>query len=358
MISVLFLGILASSSAYRIVRPTSAPVSSKFGLHQAKKNYSPFKPIVPPATPVERKASELTNFFPAFVVGASIFGFKSPAVFAPLTPVITPALSLTMMTMGMTLSVYDFERVAKQWKKVVMGFFCQFTIMPLLAFGISKAMKLSPELAAGLILVGCAPGGTASNLVTLIAKADVALSVLMTAVSTSAAIFLTPALTAKLAGSFVSVPARALAISTMQVVLLPVLLGMQINQRAPKFSKRLGRWTPLVSALLIAGICGTISASNAAAGVSLCQAKRLLAAVSLLHIGGFSLGYLLPKGLLGATEQEARTIGIETGMQNSALASVLAQSFPNPVLTSLPGAISATVHSCIGSALAAFWRSK
>jgi BASS family bile acid:Na+ symporter len=133
--------------------------------------------------------------------------------------------------MGMTLTVDDFKRVATQPKYVLIGFLAQYMIMPLSAFFIAKAAGLGPALSSGLILVGCSPGGTASNLVTLIAQADVALSVVMTACSTVAAVFMTPWLTTQLAGSYVAIKAKDLVLSTLQVVLVPVTAGLVINTK-------------------------------------------------------------------------------------------------------------------------------
>ena len=185
-------------------------------------------------------------------------------------------------------------------------------------------------------------------------NADVALSVVMTAFSTIAAVFMTPWLTTKLAGSYVSIKASDLIFSTCQVVLLPVLLGLALNTFMPSACASVSQFTPFASVGFVSLICGSISASNAGQLVAV-NGKRLLLAIITLHASGFLLGYIFAK-LLGADEAKSRTISIETGMQNSALASVLAVHFPDPRLTSLPGCVSATCHSLIGSFLAAFWR--
>jgi len=232
--------------------------------------------------------------------------------------------------------------------------------MPFTAALIAKAASLPTDLATGLILVGCAPGGTASNLVSLIANADVALSVLMTLCSTLAAVFLTPLLTSLLAGSYVKVKAAELVVSTAQVVLAPVAIGLALNTKFPSQCKKVSVYTPFASVLSVAAICGTVAAGNAK-GFALTAdvVKKLVLSVIALHTAGFGLGYFFAKSkLVGASEQQARTISIETGMQNSALAVVLAQHMPNSLLTSLPGALSATTHSVLGSCCAAVWRSK
>ena len=172
-----------------------------------------------------------TGLFPLLVLSSSLLGSKHPASLTWFTPYVTPALSLTMLFMGMTLSLDDFRRVGSQPKFVLLGFLAQYVIMPLSAFLIARIARLGPSLSSGLILVGCAPGGTASNLVTLIAQADVALSVVMTACSTMAAMFMTPWLTTRLAGSFVAIRSQDLVLSTLQVVLAPVATGLIVNTK-------------------------------------------------------------------------------------------------------------------------------
>ena len=300
-----------------------------------------------------RWCDKITGVFPLWTIAASVAGYKYPHLFSWFSPYVTPALALTMLSMGMTLTVDDFKRVGKSPTDIIIGFFAQFSIMPTAAYMISKMMNLPSELAAGLILVGCAPGGTASNLVTLIAGADVALSVLMTLCSTVAAIFFTPYLSTLLAGGIVDIKAKELIISTMSVVLAPVLAGLALNTKAPKVCAATSRVTPAISVFLIATICGCVQAMNSIASSAI--SIKLLSAIVLLHSFGFTLGYGVAR-LMGLSEKKSRTVSIETGMQNSALAVVLARHFPNPTLSGLPGAFSATIHSTLGSILAAFWR--
>jgi BASS family bile acid:Na+ symporter len=175
----------------------------------------------------------------------------------------------------------------------------------------------------------------------------------MTLASTTAAIFLTPYLTSLLAGNFVEVKAKELVMSTVSVVFAPVLAGLVLNSKAPKVCATASKVTPAISCFLIAAICGCVQAMNATAANVL--SVRLLGAIAMLHSFGFGLGYVVAK-LLGLSEKKARTVSIETGMQNSALAVVLAEHFPDPVTSGLPGAFSATIHSALGSMLAAWWR--
>lgn len=310
--------------------------------------------IIQPIKRVDKVLDTLTNAFPIWVFSFSVLGFKYPSLFTWFAPYVKLALGLTMTAMGMTLSLSDFKKVEPKY--IAIGFLAQYTIMPLAALSMAKLFSLSPEFSAGLILVGSAPGGTASNLVTLIAQADLALSVLMTTVSTLLAVIMTPFLTQKLAGSFVEVKASELVNSCLEVVLGPILLGVGLNFKFPNFCNKVSKLTPFLSVLLVALICGSVSASNA--GIPLGKVgMNLLGAVGSLHLLGFGLGYLVSISQRTG-EKRARTISIETGMQNSALAVVLAKHFPSPLLCSLPGAISATCHSVIGSTLATIWRNR
>jgi BASS family bile acid:Na+ symporter len=314
---------------------------------------------------VDRTLSRLTSAFPAWVIGGAIWALKRPADLTWVNngQTIEIMLAFVMIGMGMTLEKKDFEDVlSKNWSSVPFGVICQFGIMPVAAWFVGRKLLLpiDPSLYLGLALVGCSPGGTASNLVSLIAGADVALSVLLTAFSTILAAALTPVLVKLLVGgTTIAVSGKALCLATGKVVLGPVLIGMLLNAKLPKFSKNVSRFTPFSSVLLVAIICGGVMAKNAAAVLTLGSSfPQIMAAVVGLHTIGFVAGYSLPKFAGGFGESTSRTISIETGMQNSALAVVLAQSIGAPPLAALPGAISALTHSCLGSLMAAYWRIK
>ncbi|CAM9524681.1 unnamed protein product [Phaeothamnion confervicola] len=296
-----------------------------------------------------------TSAFPFWVLLAGVVALKTPAAFAGMTSGrITAALATTMVCMGATLHVDDFKAVARQPKPVVLGTLAQYTIMPFMGYLASRIWRLPAPLAVGVMLVGCCPGGTASNLVALIAGADVALSVAMTSVSTLLAAAATPLLTRLLVGGTVEVSAAALAASTARLVFAPVCAGLALNTYAAGVTEKASAFTPLLCVVLVALICGAVVSQNAAALLG-GAGPGLVGAVATLHVGGFALGYGAPR-VLGCSERAARTISIEVGMQNSALAVVLAQrAFPDP-LSALPGAVSATTHSLIGSALATLWR--
>jgi len=313
----------------------------------------------------------LTSGFPFFVLGGAILALFRPSLllWTNKGDLITLMLALVMWGTGLTLTKDDFTVVLqKELASVLVGVLCQFLIMPITAFTIGKTLLLNSSpvhgsaLFLGLCLVGCSPGGTASNLVSLIAKADVALSVLLTSCSTILASIATPLLVKLLVGSTIAISGWTLCTATARVVLLPVLLGMFVNARAPKLASRISRFTPFASVVLVALICGGVVAENApllfsatsSGGVGLIP--LIVASVLSLHTVGFLAGYLVPRKVLGFGERTSRTISIETGMQNSALAVVLARSIGAPPIASLPGAISATAHSCMGSILAAYWR--
>ena len=302
-------------------------------------------------TPLER----LANAFPLWVAAACGLALVEPRLFAWFHDrLIVVGLGLIMLGMGMTLTLADFARVASRPVAVVAGFVAQFTVMPAAAWAIARAFDLPTPFAVGLILVGCCPGGTASNVVTYIARADVALSVTMTTCSTLAAVALTPLLTQVYAGTLVEVDTLGLLVSTLQVVVLPVAAGVLLNRFAPAVVERVLPVAPLASVLVIALVCGSIIGQNAAAVRE--SGPRLLAAIMLVHSIGFALGYGFARAC-GLPVVAARTISIETGMQNSGLGVVLARKhFAAEPLTAVPGAISALVHSVLGSLLAAWWR--
>ena len=296
-----------------------------------------------------------TLWFPLWTLLGAVLALLCPPLFVWFRgPLITVGLGVIMLGMGLGLAPQDFVRVGRRPWAVLLGATAQFIVMPALAATLAWLLQLSPPLAVGLILVGCCPGGTASNVVVLIARADVALSVVMTTVSTVAAVVMTPRLTELLASQYVPVNGWALFLKVVQVVLLPVAVGVLLKQGCPGVARRVEPVMPPLAVVLIVLIVASIVGSQRAELLQ--QGPQLLLACLLLHCGGFLLGYILPR-LFRQQEAVRRTISIEVGMQNSGLAVVLARSggFASP-LTALPGAISAVIHCIIGSALAAGWR--
>ncbi|HUL54805.1 MAG TPA: bile acid:sodium symporter family protein [Opitutaceae bacterium] len=300
-----------------------------------------------------RLAGYLTNAFPLWVVAGGVLALVAPAWFTWFGPWIVPGLAVIMLGMGVTLSVEDFRRVLVMPRPVALGFVAQYTIMPFMGWSVAHVLRLETPFAVGLILVACCPGGTASNVVNYIARANVALSVVMTAVSTFGAVVMTPLLTKGLVGTMVRVDALGLFWSTFEVVIIPVVAGVLVNRFFPRAMKAMLPVAPLVSVLTIALICACIIGQNAAAMKE--SAGRLLAAVFLVHAGGFGLGYAAARAFR-YDRIIARTVSIEVGMQNSGLGVVLARRHFADPLTAVPCAISSVFHSVIGSILAGYWR--
>jgi BASS family bile acid:Na+ symporter len=295
------------------------------------------------------------NLFPLWVLLGGTVALFYPSAFTWFRgQSIVFGLSIIMLGMGMTLSVDDFRRVLKAPRAIVAGFLAHYLIMPFLGWALAHGFGLEPAFAVGLILVACCPSGTASNVVNYLARSDVALAVLVTMCSTFGAVLMTPLLTKWLAGSYVRVDAWSLFLDTVQIVLVPVLLGLSLHHLLPKLVKVVLPVAPSIAVLVIALICSSIIGQNASkirtSGVT------LLTAVCLLHSGGFVLGYLLAR-LLGYSRLVSRTLSVEVGMQNSGLGVALAQhNFPAMLAAPVPCAISATVHSVLGSVLAGWWR--
>lgn len=296
----------------------------------------------------------LTAAFPAWVLLASVLALFRPDLFTWFSgPLIPFGLGVIMLSMGMTLGFEDFRRVARHRRQVLPGVVLQYTLMPALGWSLAYIYNLPTPLAVGLILVSCCPGGTASNVISFLARADVALSVTMTALSTLLAVAMTPTLTTLLAGSRIDVPAGGLLRSTVEVVILPVVTGVLLNRYLPGVTKKVLPVAPLVAVtfivLIVASIIGEFRQELLDAGL------RLVLAVVSLHAGGFLFGYVGGRVLIGR-EIVSRTISIEVGMQNSGLGVVLAQqNFASP-LVAIPSAISSVCHSLIGSLAAAVWR--
>ncbi len=302
-----------------------------------------------------------TNLFPLWVLVAGVWAMFEPSHLTWFDrPKIIWGLGVIMLGMGITLKIDDFKQVLKMPKPIAVGCVGQYLIMPFLGWGIAKFMGLPKEFAIGLILVSCCPGGTASNVVTYIARANLPLSLLMTMCSTFGAIALTPLLTKFYLSEIIAVDAMALFLSTVKVVLAPVLLGVFLHHLFPKAVHAAENVAPLISVITIALICGSIIGSNVESIKE--HGGSLIVAVGVLHIMGFLLGYFFAR-VFRYEELVRRTVSIEVGMQNSGLGTVLAKAHFSDKMTgvclpAVPCAISATVHSIIGSVLAAIWRSR
>ena len=285
------------------------------------------------------------------VLAAALLALALPGMLQQIpTTVINPLLGVIMFGMGLTLNLHDFKIVFSRPKDVIVGCLAQFTIMPLLAWGLARLFSLNEALALGVVLVGCCPGGTASNVITYLAKGDLALSVGMTGVSTLLAPFMTPLLTWALAGKSVNVDVAGMLLSILWVVILPIIIGLIVKWIWPKFTEKAIDYLPAVSTLAIAMIVAIVIGANAN---KLMAGGLIIVIVVVLHnVCGLSLGYLIGR-LLRLPEPKKRAISIEVGMQNSGLASSLATlHFAAYPLATIPGAIFSVWHNISGALVA------
>lgn len=266
------------------------------------------------------------------------------------TKTINPLLGVIMFGMGLTLSPKDFKIVLSRPKDILVGCLAQFTIMPLLAWLLTLAFSLPKELALGVILVGCCPGGTASNVITYLAKGDLALSVGMTACSTLLAPIVTPLLVLLTAGTMVEVDTLGMLLSIVYVVIAPIIVGLLCQRFIPRITKAVTPYLPAFSSLAIALVVGIIVSHNAD---RLMLGGLIVILVVILHnLLGLSLGFTIGR-LLRLEKPKCVALSIEVGMQNSGLASSLANMhFAAYPLATIPGAVFSVWHN-ISGALAA-----
>jgi len=296
--------------------------------------------------------ARLTALFPLWALLGTGLAYAAPEAFTWLKPAIVPLLGLVMFGMGMTLTWQNFADVMRHPGVVLLGTSMQFLIMPFAAWLVALVLGLPPMLTAGLVLVGSCPGGTASNVVSYLARGDVALSITLTTVSTLLAIFATPALTWLYAGASVPVPADQMVAAIAKVVLLPVLAGVMVNQLLGKRLGTVKQIFPLVSVLAIVAIIAIVVALNH--GNLAAMGPAVVAAV-MLHNGiGLASGYWIAR-LFGRDERTCRTLAIEVGMQNSGLGVALAVKYFSAA-AALPGALFSIWHNLSGSLLAGWWR--
>ncbi|WIV44055.1 bile acid:sodium symporter family protein [Glutamicibacter nicotianae] len=306
------------------------------------------------AKETERNSRIAVLLFPVLILLGGLCGMLMPQAFLGLSSWINPLLMVIMFCMGLTLTMPDFALVFKNPLPVLGGVAAQFIIMPSMGWLVATMLQLEPALAAGLILVGCAPGGTASNVVSYLARGNVALSVAMTSVSTLLAPLLTPALALWLAGQYMPVDAGSMAISVVQIVLIPVVLGIFLRMLFNRFVDKVSGALPWLSVLAITFVVTVIVAGSARTIVT--AGLLVLVAVVLHNALGLALGYAIGI-LLRVPEDSRRTIAIEVGMQNSGLAGGLAKQYFSPE-AALPGAVFSVWHNLSGALIAAYWRRK
>jgi bile acid:Na+ symporter, BASS family len=298
-----------------------------------------------------------TKLYPVWLVGTALLAFFWPPSMLWFSGQwIVWALSLSMLGMGLTLSPKDFQGILKMPGSVTLGFVCQYTVMPLIGWGIAKALQLEPGFAVGLILVASCPGGMASNMISFLARANLALSVVLTMVSTMMAFIATPLWTSALAGQYVPVDAVGLCLSTLQAVIAPIVIGVLCNWKFPKTVARVSPFGPAVAVLALSLITGGIVAASAPKIAE--NFGTLVLATFALHVIGFAIGYLVPR-LLKYPEQVSRTVSIEVGMQNGGMAAMLAKlHFASQPLAAVPAVFSGVMQNILGGLLASWWHGR
>lgn len=300
-----------------------------------------------------RFSTFIGNTFAVWVIIFAVLAFAVPDGFSWIAPYINLLLGIIMFGMGLTLKLGDFKQVLIAPKEVITLAVAQYTIMPLIAVGLVYVFQLPPEIAIGVILVGCSPGGTSSNVMTFLAKGNMALSVTATSVTTLLAPIVTPALTLLLASAWLPVSFSAMFFSIIQIVLVPIALGIIVQYLlGTKVDKAVGI-LPLISVIGIIGVLTAVVANNVE---NIIASGLLIFGVVILHnLLGYLVGFLLGK-VLRFDLRDTKTLSIEVGMQNSGLAATLAATHFSPI-AAVPGALFSVWHNISGS-LVANWLSK
>jgi len=294
------------------------------------------------------------KYFAFWVIAIALIAFMAPTPFLALGSYITILLGVVMFGMGLTLKPVDFKIVLTNPLPVFVGVGAQFIIMPLVAFGLAILLKLPPELAAGLVLLGSVPGGTASNVMVYLAKGNLALSVAMTSLSTLLAPVITPLLLLLLAGQWLPVDPVSMFKSIIQVIIIPIALGFIVQKVLPKAVEKSISVVPLISVVAILIIVSAVTAANAG---NVASSGLIVFIAVFLHNGvGLLLGYFTAV-LLGLNENDRRAISLEVGMQNSGLGVALATAHFSP-LAALPSVWGAIWHNISGPILATIWSKK
>lgn len=304
-------------------------------------------------------------FLKGFSYTLTIFSAVTVAMFFPqyfkqvgdfqLKTLITPLLQVIMFGMGTTMSLKDFAGVVQTPKSVIIGILCQFTIMPSLGFGLAKVFGFEAEIAAGMVLIGCSPSGLASNVMSYLAKANVALSITLTAIATLMAPLVTPFLMQKLAGQFIEINFWKMVLDITYIVIVPIVIGLIFNKLFYGKAKWLDKLMPLIS---MAGIALIITIITASGRDNLLKIGLLLVFATFLHnVFGYIIGYWGAR-LLGMSEKDCRTVAIEVGLQNGGLASGLAVQMGKEATVGLAPAVFGPLMNITGSSLATWWSSK
>ena len=308
-------------------------------------------------TALQRFSRFIGNTFALWAALFAMAGFLAPSLFTSfIAPYIPWLLGIIMFGMGLTLAPSDFKILGQHPKGVLIGVVAQFVIMPTTAYLLSLALNLPPEVAIGVVLVGACPGGTASNVMTYLARGNVALSVAVTSISTLLAPLLTPAVFFLFANQWIDVSATTMLVSILQMVLLPIVLGVVAHTLFRKQTAAAIDVLPLISVLAIVLIIGAVVAGSRA---QIIETGLLIFGVVVLHNAiGYALGFLAAK-LFGLPYDAQKTLAIEVGMQNSGLGAALAKAhFAMMPLVAVPSAIFSVWHNISGSLLASYWATK
>ncbi|MBI5975839.1 bile acid:sodium symporter family protein [Staphylococcus canis] len=295
-----------------------------------------------------------TKTFLLWMLLVSVIAFIMPHTFTGFGPFIPYLLGVVMLGMGLTIKIEDFKFILKQPKPVLIGVVLQYTIMPLLAYSIAKGFQLPPDIAIGVMLVGCCPGGTSSNVVSYLAKANVALSVTVTSVSTLLLPILTPSLMYVFANQWMDISFMSLFSSVIKVVIVPIAIGLVLQKLFKNAAEKSEDILPVISVIAISLILGAVIAASKD---MILQTGLLIFIVVILHNTlGYLIGYVLAH-CFKLSVPDKKALSIEVGMQNSGLAASLATVHFNP-LAAVPGAVFSFIHCVSGPLLAKIWTSK
>ncbi|HEX2630769.1 MAG TPA: bile acid:sodium symporter family protein [Chitinophagaceae bacterium] len=288
----------------------------------------------------------IAMYFPQYF---KTVGGKESSFFIPIL------LQMIMFGMGTELSLNDFAKVMRMPKGVIVGIVCHYTIMPLVGFAVAHLFNFPAEIAAGIILIGCCPSGLASNVMCYLAKANLALSVSVTTVSTLLAPFLTPLLMKLLGGSYVTIDLWAMVWDITKIVIIPIAAGLAFHYILRGKIKWLDKVMPVIS---MVGIALVLLVITAAGRDNLLKVGGLLIVATFIHnMSGYFLGYWSAR-LLKFPESDCRTIALEVGMQNAGLASALARSMGKIATMGLASVIFGTMMNVTGSSLASWWHNR
>lgn len=303
-------------------------------------------------TSEDRSAAIAVTAFPAFILLGTIIAYFFPVPFVPLTGAITYFLMIIMFGMGLTLTIPDFQEIARRPWPVFIGVVGQFVIMPLCAVGVAKLLGLNPALAVGLLMLGSVPGGTSSNVIAYLSRGDVALSVAMTSVSTLLSPIVTPLLMLALAGEDIAIDGAGMAVTLAQTVLVPVIGGLILRYI---LDTAIAKISPILPWVSIVGIGGVVFPTVANNGERLAQVGVIVVVAVLLHnVFGYLLGYAAG-ALFKLPPSHNRTMAVEIGTQSAGLSSGMAAKFFTPE-AALPGAVAAVLHNITGAIYSAMVR--